>query len=354
MAEEEVAIEVEAVQAVYGEDCLVLDHFPPHLHVHIKPRTADVSSQQFVEAVLGIQAGSKYPNEPPIIDIIDSKGLDEERQMHLIRSIRNKACELSSCLMLVALCEEAVERLSTMNHPDGNCPLCLYPLFPEHKQNNILPFMKLMSCFHCFHSECIIRWWNWLQTQEEMDPDNSSSAIVQPSNEIEQQQGMHGMTEGSTGNCPVCRKVFHAKDIEHVLSLVGSHSSNLSSNGTEITDDEKLLHSDSELTRRLKFEAVLKLQEENSGLIEPKKNGVIVPGMFLQRPIAPPSALSAKGPTSEQQQRDPIIFSETSSSGSSSRASTSEQRNLGMRRHRVRNSRKPVKQWVKKDNTPTN
>lgn len=46
MAEEEVAIEVEAVQAVYGEDCLVLDHFPPHLHVHIKPRTADVSSQQ--------------------------------------------------------------------------------------------------------------------------------------------------------------------------------------------------------------------------------------------------------------------------------------------------------------------
>ncbi|KAJ9680552.1 hypothetical protein PVL29_019771 [Vitis rotundifolia] len=306
---EEVAIEVEAVQAVYGEDCLVLDQFPPHLHVHIKPRTADVSSQQFVEAVLGIQAGSK----------------------------------------------EAVERLSTMNHPDGNCPLCLYPLFPEHKQNNILPFMKLMSCFHCFHSECIIRWWNWLQTQQEMDPDNSSSAIVQPSNEIEQQQGMHGMTEGSTGNCPVCRKVFHAKDIEHVLSLVGSHSLNLSSNGTEITDDEKLLHSDSEVTRRLKFEAMLKLQEENNGLIEPKKNGVIVPGMFLQRPITPPSALSAKGPTSEQQQRDPIIFSETSSSGSSSRASsTSEQRNLGMRRHRVRNSRKPVKQWVKKDNTPTN
>lgn len=46
MAEEEVAIEVEAVRAVYDEDCLVLDHFPPHLQVHIKPRTADVSSEQ--------------------------------------------------------------------------------------------------------------------------------------------------------------------------------------------------------------------------------------------------------------------------------------------------------------------
>lgn len=32
-------------------------------------------------------------------------------------------------------------------------------------------------------------------------------------------------TERGTGNCPVCRKVFHAKDIEHVHSLVGSHSS---------------------------------------------------------------------------------------------------------------------------------
>ncbi|GKU88508.1 hypothetical protein SLEP1_g2760 [Rubroshorea leprosula] len=58
MADEvEVKEEVEAVQAVYGDDCVVIDSFPPHLHLHIKPRTADVSSQQFVEAVVGIQAG---------------------------------------------------------------------------------------------------------------------------------------------------------------------------------------------------------------------------------------------------------------------------------------------------------
>uniref|UniRef100_A0A2P2L6Q9 Uncharacterized protein MANES_05G055200 n=1 Tax=Rhizophora mucronata TaxID=61149 RepID=A0A2P2L6Q9_RHIMU len=44
--EEEVRIEVEAVQAVYGHDCVVLDSFPPHLLLHIKPRTADVCSQQ--------------------------------------------------------------------------------------------------------------------------------------------------------------------------------------------------------------------------------------------------------------------------------------------------------------------
>lgn len=46
MAEEEVAAEMEAVQAVYGDDCQVVEAYPPHLHVHLKPRTADVSSQQ--------------------------------------------------------------------------------------------------------------------------------------------------------------------------------------------------------------------------------------------------------------------------------------------------------------------
>lgn len=86
-----------------------------------------------------------------------------------------------------------MEILSSMNHPDGDCPLCLYPLVREEKNASALPFMKLMSCFHCFHwlilfhfcsiyckfkhaltdvfiyflfySECFFRWWRWLQAQ---------------------------------------------------------------------------------------------------------------------------------------------------------------------------------------------
>lgn len=38
--------EVEAVQAVYGDDCQLIDAYPPHLLVHLKPRTAEVSSEQ--------------------------------------------------------------------------------------------------------------------------------------------------------------------------------------------------------------------------------------------------------------------------------------------------------------------
>lgn len=33
---------------------------------------------------------------------------------------------------------------------------------------------------------------------------------------------MHSTMKQGLGNCPVCRKVFHTKDIEHVLDLVGT------------------------------------------------------------------------------------------------------------------------------------
>lgn len=47
----------------------------------------------------------QYPREPPHISILESKGLDERRKNHLITGIQDKARELLSCLMLVALCE---------------------------------------------------------------------------------------------------------------------------------------------------------------------------------------------------------------------------------------------------------
>ena len=37
----------------------------------------------------------------------------------------------------------------------------------------------------------------------------------------------YGKMEEGVGNCPVCRKPFDEKDLEHVLDLVGSHSSQL-------------------------------------------------------------------------------------------------------------------------------
>ncbi|XP_043721117.1 E3 ubiquitin-protein ligase RNF25 isoform X2 [Telopea speciosissima] len=357
--EEEVIFEVEALRAVYDDDCLVIQSFPPHIHVHIRPRTADDSSQQFVEVILGIRAGAEYPKEPPHIDIIESKGLDGKRQAHLFTSIQDKARELSSCLMLVALCEEAVEMLSNMNHPDGDCSLCLYPLVPEDKGTALLPFMKLMSCFHCFHSECITRWWKWLKEQNTTSSNNSSDSTTLPSRDLGRSQDVSGLME-NLGKCPVCRKVFYTKDIEHVVDLVESSLSQLDFQGAEADDDGELLHSDVENIRRQKFEAVLKVQQENSGLNEPKKDKVLLPGMFLSLTIAQ-SMTSTEHPI-EQQSKDASCTAtmktnssgssnkpKTNSSESSNRPSTSEHKKLGMRRYRAQNPKKQLKQWVKKD-----
>ncbi|PIM99030.1 hypothetical protein CDL12_28480 [Handroanthus impetiginosus] len=110
-----------------------------------------------------------------------------------------------------------------MNHPDGDCLLFLNPLLDEDAGGNSLSFMKLMSCFHCFHCDCILRWWNWVQVQSEKEIRSSSSST--PSRIMQDQKGMLKMMEESMEKCPVCHKVFLAKDIEHVLDLVetGSH-----------------------------------------------------------------------------------------------------------------------------------
>ncbi|XP_033145924.1 E3 ubiquitin-protein ligase RNF25 isoform X2 [Brassica rapa] len=341
MTEEEVAMEMEAVEAVYGDEAVIVDSYPPHLHLHIKPRTAEISSQQFVEAVVRIQAGPKYPDEPPEISLIESKGLDEERQKLLMGFVQEKSLELSSSLMLVALCEEAVERLTIMNHPDGDCPLCLYPLFPEDGESDQMPFMKLMSCFHCFHCECIIRWWNWLHTEKEADS---------------------GSVDKSLGNCPVCRKVVHASDIEHVLGLVGATQSSqqlscfmTKQDSGEVQDP--VLQSESENMRRERFEAILKTQEEQGGLVQPKKNISVVPGMYLPPPPAPASSSSNQEEAQEQGQQVEQYKdaeSETNSSSSNNRRGRGRGRggrghsNVNRRKQNPQDPRKPTKQWVQR------
>ncbi|RAL48989.1 hypothetical protein DM860_001309 [Cuscuta australis] len=342
-AEEEVLAELEALDAVYGGDYTILDKYPPVFHLRIKPRTADVTSQQFVEATISIQAGPKYPDEPPCISMVDSKGLDEQRQKNLTSWISEKANELSSCLMLVSLCEEAVERLSSMNHPDGDCPLCLYPLVDEARGKSSFPFMKLMSCFHCFHCDCIIRWWNWLQLQKERDVTNILGSSFASSSKTDVQQ------EESKGNCPVCRKVFTAKDIEHVRDMVEMQSHSIfeqveSNNNGD--DDVIVLHSDFEKIRREKFDAILKAQEQKGGLIEEGKTHEVVlrPGLYLLQG----SSAAVDGKEEPDNQQTGSSHQSTSSNlpatVSTNRYSTSRRKPKGQ------NPRTQVRQWVKKEN----
>ena len=89
----------------------------------------------------------------------------------------------------------------------------------------------------------------------------------------------------------------------------------------------------------------MSLQQENSGLIEPKKNIAVLPGMYLQQSVAS-SAATSTSKSAEQERRDPPAPSETRASGSSNTPSTSLHKHTGMRKHRAWNPRKPVRQPV--------
>lgn len=82
------------------------------------------------------------------------------------------------CMTKYLYMQEAGEILSNMNHPAGDCPLCQYPLAPEDNDGFALPFMKLMLCYHCFHSGCIMRWWEWLQLDDDVNSKMSSTAVT--------------------------------------------------------------------------------------------------------------------------------------------------------------------------------
>ncbi|KAL9245240.1 hypothetical protein vseg_018915 [Gypsophila vaccaria] len=374
--EEEVRMEIEAVVAVYGDDCFILNTFPPHLHLLLKPRTADVHSQQFVEATLELRAGLQYPSDPPYIDIIGCKGLDEERRKLLINRLHDTARELESCLMIVSLCEEAVETLSSMNHPEGDCPLCLYPLLVEDELTKPQPFMKLMSCFHCFHCECIIRWLKWFLTENKASCRHSSARSSLVDDEFWQTSDLREMMGESTGNCPVCRKIFLAKDIEHVLNSVDSHGLDTFQDVEEKTHTEEVLKCPLETSRRQKFEAILALQQEHGGLIEPPKDNILFSRLSLQDLVDEPE-VATTAEASEQQQTDQVVTevepsgststnptnqrskrrqrgrhtatAEPGSSGSQTRPSTNQNQRSGPRKQGRNNSKVPPQQWSRKE-----
>ena len=117
----------------------------------------------------------------------------------------------------------------------------------------------------------------------------------------------------------------------------------------EVKDDERLLHSDLENIRRQEFEAIYKLQQENSGLIGSKTDHVVLPDINPQNTVTSSNHASTKE-TTEQPQIDHAATSETNSCSSSTRPATSKHWNSGMRRQRTQNSRKHTRQWVRKDN----
>lgn len=120
---------------------------------------------------------------------------------------------------------------------------------------------------------------------------------------------------------------------------------------------DPVLQSESENMRRERFEAILKTQEEKGGLVQPKKNISVVPGMYLPPPPAPASSSSNQEEAQEQGQQveqHKEAESETNSSSSNNRRGRGRGRggrghsNVNRRKQNPQDPRKPTKQWVQR------
>ncbi|KAI5077188.1 hypothetical protein GOP47_0007012 [Adiantum capillus-veneris] len=268
MAEEETEEEVEAAIAVYGADCTVIRRSPPYLVVRLQPRTANDISQQ-------------YPSVPPMLELKDTKGLEDGKVSRLLSELRELADELTSNPMLVAICEKALDRLTEMNQPDGNCCFCMEPLVMENEVSNLRPFMKLLSCFHCFHSECFIRWWRWMLQRKNLDK-SDVLLISRPEEEKDVIASCMKLLEEAEMKCPVCRKSINIQDMLSIWSILTADLGQ----EQDFLPDAEVIFSNTEIERKAKFDELFRAQQHRGGIIEPRKLEVIVPGMFVSLPSA--------------------------------------------------------------------
>ena len=119
-------------------------------------------------------------------------------------------------------------------------------------------------------------------------------------------------------------------------------------------DETELLHSEAEQNRRKRIESIVNLQQERNGLIEPKKDLAIQPGMYVSLPPSMPE-------TAEEENADPskdtaTSTSETEQHGLANNTSSNKPKNSSYRRrNRANASRRqphgqpPRQQWQRKE-----
>jgi E3 ubiquitin-protein ligase RNF25 len=115
---EDVAVEIEALQATYG-DALTLDEPLQQISMLVLPNAAGQQQQQhFVECQLVCTLSASYPSSTPTIKLRDVRGF-VNRQEQLQQQLSADADELEGELLLGHLFESAKAWLSDQDHPEG-------------------------------------------------------------------------------------------------------------------------------------------------------------------------------------------------------------------------------------------
>jgi hypothetical protein len=114
---EEVALELEALQATYGDD-LFLNDATSTVSMLLQP--SEPQEQAYIQCLLQLTVPSSYPEAAaPGVDLQDAKGLGSSRLAALLALLQQEADGMLGEMMLGQLFECGRDWLNDNNRPEG-------------------------------------------------------------------------------------------------------------------------------------------------------------------------------------------------------------------------------------------
>ncbi|PNG93952.1 Eukaryotic translation initiation factor 2-alpha kinase 4, partial [Tetrabaena socialis] len=114
-------LELEALHATYTESDLTIDESAGDAQLvmvlRLSPRGVD-AHDAFIAGALRLRVGALYPDEAPEIELLDTKGMGDQRCAQLRAHLCDQAASLVGEMALGALCEHALDWVTEHNQPE--------------------------------------------------------------------------------------------------------------------------------------------------------------------------------------------------------------------------------------------
>jgi hypothetical protein len=121
--EDALELELEALTATYADDVTIETNqidgkCPVIVTFQLAPRAVE-SHDAYVASVMRVRVPHGYPDVSPWIELLDTKGIGDQRLALLSEALRAEASALQGELALGALCEHALDWMTEENRPEG-------------------------------------------------------------------------------------------------------------------------------------------------------------------------------------------------------------------------------------------
>lgn len=168
---------------------------PVELQTVLYPSTADDANQQYVCLTLVMNFPPGYPDQKPVINLRNPRGLGDDFLANAVKLCHDKCDQFSGSPVIYEIIEVRLlllnkpnqcqslkcpcvilqllrECLTNSNRPTGHCTICLFDFHPDD-------VFTYTTCYHHFHSHCLSRFCESLQRQWKEDDDQE--AVANPS-----------------------------------------------------------------------------------------------------------------------------------------------------------------------------